>query len=115
MADKVLIPGAFGLTNYRNHFSRPITGTVTVRGRGSQARPRTWARERLPPEVRNQLPNAARRNIYEYLAPRFGTATRTATIRRKPRKQYKKHTCCRYIRGKKYCSPRFCSKKFYWY
>lgn len=116
MADKVLIPGAFGLVNYRPHFSRPILGTVTVRGRGSQARMRYAGRGRWAPyNPAPYIPIHA--NLANQVATYVGTNTQT---RKKSKSRYKKR-CCRYIKGKKRCSPKYCgkkfkySKKFYWY
>lgn len=103
-----------GLQKY-THTYRGVRGHGRLPKRTS-AQPRTWARERLPSHFRKILPDAARRNIYEFLAPTPRTYAMTPVYTRsKRKKQYKPKKCCRYIRGRKRCSKKYCSKKFYWY
>lgn len=52
-----------------------------------------------------------------YVRNRPALARKTFTLTQTKRKRrYKKKTCCRYIKGKKVCEPRFCREKNkYWY
>lgn len=118
MADKVFIPGGYGLTNYRSHFTRPIIGRVNVRGVGRQGGTQQRLARGRPirnDEVRHFIPWDYGRDVASYVATvrrrRYRVPSKT--------KQRKKRTCCRRIKGQKVCRPKFCRdkyrrRKFYW-
>lgn len=84
----------------------PMGGVVRNAPVLRQRGPDRWAPYNPAPYVPMPPPLSGQVSRYA------GTNTQTRTKTRK--KQYKRK-CCRYIRGKKRCSPRFCSKRFYWY
>lgn len=107
MADKLLGTGHLGITNYRPLFNRPVYGTVPLGARAGapgSRRPRRPSPVVVPP---HEYPYPFNLVTDYYSPPR----KRKSPTRYKPK--YKRK-CCRWYRGKKYCSPRFCPKKYYW-